>query len=63
MARKINRLTTRAVAAITRDGRHADGGGLYLKRRDVPIGLSFWNHGLALNLAKAPVDIDGLDCL
>jgi integrase len=31
MARKINQLTTRAVAAITRDGRHADGGGLYLK--------------------------------
>jgi integrase len=31
MARKINRLTARAVATITRDGRHADGGGLYLK--------------------------------
>jgi hypothetical protein len=31
MARKINRLTARAVATITENGRHADGGGLYLK--------------------------------
>src|SRR5712671_996076 len=30
MARKINRLDARAVATITRHGRHADGGGLYL---------------------------------
>ena len=30
MARKINRLNARAVATISRDGRHADGGGLYL---------------------------------
>jgi hypothetical protein len=30
MARKINRLNARAVATITRQGRHADGGGLYL---------------------------------
>jgi integrase len=30
MARKINRLTARAVATITKHGRHADGGGLYL---------------------------------
>jgi hypothetical protein len=30
MARKINRLNARAVATITRRGRHADGGGLYL---------------------------------
>src|SRR5262245_26242544 len=30
MARKINRLTARAVATITKYGRHADGGGLYL---------------------------------
>jgi integrase len=30
MARKINRLNARAVAAITKNGRHADGGGLYL---------------------------------
>ena len=30
MARKINRLNTRAVATITKHGRHADGGGLYL---------------------------------
>jgi integrase len=30
MARKINRLNARAVATITKDGRHADGGGLYL---------------------------------
>ncbi len=30
MARKINRLNARAVATITEDGRHADGGGLYL---------------------------------
>src|ERR1700691_6748043 len=30
MARKINRLNARAVATITRHGRHADGGGLYL---------------------------------
>jgi integrase len=31
MARKINRLTARAVATVTEYGRHADGGGLYLK--------------------------------
>jgi integrase len=30
MARKINRLNARAVAAISKNGRHADGGGLYL---------------------------------
>lgn len=30
MARKINRLNARAVATISRQGRHADGGGLYL---------------------------------
>ena len=30
MARKINRLNSRAVATITKYGRHADGGGLYL---------------------------------
>src|SRR6516164_574497 len=30
MARSINRLNARAVATITKHGRHADGGGLYL---------------------------------
>jgi integrase len=30
MARKINRLNARAVATISKNGRHADGGGLYL---------------------------------
>jgi integrase len=30
MAQKINRLNARAVATLTRHGRHADGGGLYL---------------------------------
>src|SRR3954451_10719361 len=30
MARKINRLSARAAATITEQGRHADGGGLYL---------------------------------
>ena len=30
MARKINRLNARAVATITKHGRHADGGGLYI---------------------------------
>src|SRR5437764_11303432 len=30
MARKINRLNARAVATITKHGRHTDGGGLYL---------------------------------
>src|SRR5258705_4976873 len=30
MARKIDRLNARAVATITKPGRHADGGGLYL---------------------------------
>ena len=30
MARKINRLNARAVATINKQGRHADGGGLYL---------------------------------
>ena len=30
MARKINRLNARAVGTITKRGRHADGGGLYL---------------------------------
>jgi integrase len=30
MARKINRLNARAVATVTKRGRHADGGGLYL---------------------------------
>jgi hypothetical protein len=30
MARKINILNARAVATISKQGRHADGGGLYL---------------------------------
>jgi hypothetical protein len=30
VARKINRLNARAVATLTKYGRHADGGGLYL---------------------------------
>src|SRR6266446_5205125 len=30
MARNINRLNARAVATIAKNGRHADGGGLYL---------------------------------
>ncbi|HEY3658043.1 MAG TPA: Arm DNA-binding domain-containing protein, partial [Steroidobacteraceae bacterium] len=30
MARQINRLNARAVATLTKHGRHADGGGLYL---------------------------------
>jgi hypothetical protein len=30
MARKINRLNARAVSTLTKHGRHADGGGLYL---------------------------------
>ena len=30
MARKINRLNARSTATITKVGRHADGGGLYL---------------------------------
>jgi hypothetical protein len=30
VARRINRLNARAVATITKHGRHADGGGLYL---------------------------------
>ena len=30
MARQINRLNARAVATLTENGRHADGGGLYL---------------------------------
>jgi integrase len=30
MARQINRLNARAVATVTKNGRHADGGGLYL---------------------------------
>ena len=30
MGRQINRLSPRAVATLTRPGRHADGGGLYL---------------------------------
>ena len=31
VAKKINRLTARTVATLTKPGRHADGGGLYLK--------------------------------
>jgi hypothetical protein len=30
VARQINRLNARAVATLTENGRHADGGGLYL---------------------------------
>lgn len=31
MARAINKLTVRGVAALKAPGRHADGGGLYLR--------------------------------
>ena len=34
MVRKINRLSARTVAALTKPGRHADGGGLYLRVDD-----------------------------
>ena len=35
MARQINRLNARAVATLTENGRHADGGGLYLSDRNM----------------------------
>ena len=40
MARALNKLTTRKVAAIRESGRHSDGGGLYL--RITPAGGRFW---------------------
>ena len=39
MARRINRLNARAVATITKYGRHADGCGLYLARSAACRGL------------------------
>ena len=48
MARKINRLNARAVATITKNGRHADGGGLYLS-----ISLERWpTVGISVSLAR-----------
>jgi hypothetical protein len=41
MARKINRLNARAVATINDNGRHADGGGLYLSISRAAAGDGF----------------------
>ena len=38
MARQLNRLTARFVATVTKEGRYADGGGLYLRVRLTPAG-------------------------
>src|SRR5260221_12017202 len=40
MARRINRLNARTVATITKPGRHADGGNLYLSIS--PAGARSW---------------------
>ncbi len=40
MARKINRLSARTVATVTKPGRHADGGNLYLSVS--PTGAKSW---------------------
>lgn len=40
LVKKINRLTARAVATLAKPGRHADGGGLYLKVD--PSGAKRW---------------------
>ncbi|MGH6842728.1 MAG: tyrosine-type recombinase/integrase [Methylocella sp.] len=40
MVKKINRLSARTVASLTKPGRHADGGGLYL--RVAPSGAKRW---------------------
>jgi integrase len=43
VARKINRLTAREVAALHRPGRHSDGGGLYLAiSKDVSVARRRW---------------------
>ena len=47
MARGINRLTVRAVATLTKPGRHADGGNLYLQI--VPSGTRQWVFFFRLN--------------
>jgi hypothetical protein len=56
MARKINRLNARAVATITKHGRHADGGSLYLSiHRTVADAGSFFSAGTASPLKSDSV--------
>jgi integrase len=49
MAQSINRLTARQVSTITKPGRHADGGGLYLRVK--PTGARSWIY-LAMVASK-----------
>ena len=47
MARALNRLTVREVASLKEAGRHADGGGLYL--RIAPSGARSWGFMYVIN--------------
>lgn len=63
MARQINRLSARTVAAATKKGYHADGGGLYLLIG--PTGGKSWvlryqRHGRRREMGLGPVPLIGL---
>lgn len=55
MARALNRLTVRQVAALKEPGRHADGGGLYL--RITPAGARAWVFMATINAKRAEIGL------
>ena len=57
MARGINRLTVRAVATLTKPGRHADGGNLYLQIAQ--SGTRQWTFFFQLNGKQREMGLGG----
>lgn len=57
MARALNKLTTRKVAALKKPGRHSDGGGLYL--RITPAGARSWVFMTAAGGKRAEIGLGG----
>ena len=57
MARGINRLTVRAVATLTKPGRHADGGNLYLQIAQ--SGSKQWTFFFQLNGKQREMGLGG----
>lgn len=55
MARALNKLTTRKVAALKKPGRHSDGGGLYL--RITPAGARSWVFMTAVGGRRAEIGL------
>ena len=54
-----NRLNARTVASLSKAGRHADGGGLYLRIR--PSGSKSWIYNYRIGDRRRDVGLGGVD--